>query len=142
MGYYSLRVLELLYTSREDWQAVCRCLTADPTRSHNVWPWLLRLPKSTLKNVLTKHILVLIQIDANQVASIIASRLPEEVDKILQDLTAHSKSLYALLTALFCQLHQYKEENNKFELSANVLESYLRLMCQIDPERVSHLVEN
>lgn len=133
---FSLRVAQIVYTGREDWLSVCRCMIADPTKSHSVWPWLQRLPTSTFNNVIQAHLLALVKIDANQLGALIAARIPAEVNKILEALTSHPEFMYNLMSALY-QLVQYKEENNKLELTADMLETYLELMCQFEPEKVN-----
>ncbi|XP_033214134.1 vacuolar protein sorting-associated protein 8 homolog [Belonocnema kinseyi] len=134
-----LRVSELLYTDREDWTSVIRCLIADPSRHHDVWSRLQLLPITSLYSVIKAHIISLVEIDASQLAGIIASRMSTKLNKILETLEDHSILQYSLLAALYQHL-QYKEEESKLELSAEILEKYLALMCQVEPEYVvSHL---
>ena len=76
------------------------------------------------------------EIDASQLASLIASRMSTKLNQILEKLEDHPILQYSLLAALF-QLFQYKEEEIKLDLSAEILEKYLALMCQVEPEYVS-----
>lgn len=70
-------------------------------------------------------------------ANIIASRVATKLNKILEKLEDNSVLQYSLLSALF-QLMQFKEEESKLELSTEILEKYLTLMCQVEPEYVSY----
>ncbi|XP_051156587.1 vacuolar protein sorting-associated protein 8 homolog [Leptopilina boulardi] len=134
-----LRVSELLYTDREEWSSVIRCLIADPSRHGEIWSRLQLLPITSLYSVLITHIISLVEIDASQLANIIASRVATKLNKILEKLEDNSVLQYSLLSALF-QLMQFKEEESKLELSTEILEKYLTLMCQVEPEYVaSHL---
>lgn len=135
-----LRISELLYTDREEWSSVIRCLIADPSRHHDIWTRLQSLPVTILYSILITHVTSLVEIDASQLAIIISNRVPTKLNKILDKIESNSLLKYSLLAALF-QLVQFKEEEeSKLELSAEILENYLALMCQVEPEYVtSHL---
>ena len=126
----------MLYTDREDWSSVIRCLIAEPSRHFEVWSRLQQLPIASLYNVIVSHIISLLEIDASQLATIIANRIPTKLNKILEKLEDRPVLQYSLLAALF-QFLQYKDEENKLELSTEILEKYLALMCQVEPECVS-----
>lgn len=129
-----IRVAELLYSAREDWVAVCECMMLESTRHHDIWPWLEHLPATSLDQVISVHAPTLVTINANQFATIIATRLQNKINVILQNL--HNSSLeYKLLGALY-QIVQYKEEDVSMELTTEHLERYLALMCELEPARV------
>ncbi|KAG7189422.1 hypothetical protein KM043_017126 [Ampulex compressa] len=130
-----LRVSELLYSAREDWISVCRCMILDPYRYHDIWPWLERLPSSSLHTVMTANVAALVGINANQFAMLVASRMQNKVAVLLQKLEDNRNLEYTLLGALY-QVVQYKEEDTSLELTTELLERYLELMCKLEPERV------
>jgi len=74
-------------------------------------------------------------INANQFATIIATRLQNKIDAILQGLIDNVNLEYKLLGALY-QVTQYKEEDVSLELTTQHLERYLALMCELEPTRV------
>lgn len=136
---YSIRVAELLYSAREDWVAVCKCMILEPLRHHDMWPWLEHLPATSLDQVISVHASTLVTINANQFATIVATRLQNKIDAILQDLIDNVSLEYKLLGALY-QIAQYKEEDVSLELTTEYLERYLALMCELEPARlVRHL---
>ncbi|XP_047351827.1 vacuolar protein sorting-associated protein 8 homolog isoform X2 [Vespa velutina] len=128
-----MRVAELLYTAREDWVAVCKCMILDPTRHCDIWPWLERLPAASLYPVLVTSASALVAINVTQFALIIANRVQNKIPEILKKFDGTISLEYALLGALY-QLSQYKEEETSPELSTELLEKYLTLMCKIEPE--------
>lgn len=130
-----MRVSELLYSAREDWIAVCKCMILDPSRHHDIWSWLERLPLSSLHSVIMANASALVGIDANQFAMFIAARMQNKVVAILQNLEGNSHLEYTLLGALY-QIVQYKEEDISLELTTDLLEKYLELMCKLQPECV------
>lgn len=132
---YSIRVAELLYSAREDWVAVCKCMILEPLRHHDVWPWLEHLPTISLNQVVSVHAPTLVTINATQFATILATRLQNKIDAILQDLNDNVSLEYKLLGALY-QVAQYKEEDISLELTTEYLERYLALMCELEPARV------
>ncbi|KAF7400816.1 hypothetical protein HZH66_006000 [Vespula vulgaris] len=130
-----MRVAELLYTAREDWIAVCKCMILDPTRHCDIWPWLERLPTASLYPVLVTSASALVAINVTQFALIIANRVQNKIPEILKKFDDTISLEYALLGALY-QLSQYKEEETTPELSTELLEKYLTLMCKIEPKNV------
>ncbi|XP_043667984.1 vacuolar protein sorting-associated protein 8 homolog isoform X2 [Vespula pensylvanica] len=128
-----MRVAELLYTAREDWIAVCKCMILDPTRHCDIWPWLERLPTASLYPVLVTSASALVAINVTQFALIIANRVQNKIPEILKKFDDTISLEYALLGALY-QLSQYKEEETTPELSTELLEKYLTLMCKIEPK--------
>ncbi|KAG5327788.1 VPS8 protein, partial [Pseudoatta argentina] len=130
-----LRVVELLYSAREDWVAVCECMILEPLRHHDVWPWLEHLPAASLAQIISVHTSTLLMINANQFATIVATRLQNKIDAILQSLTDNLNLEYKLFGALY-QIAQYKEEDISLELTTEHLERYLALMCELEPARV------
>lgn len=131
--------MELLYSAREDWVAVCECMILEPLRHHDVWPWLENLPTVSLNQVISVHTSTLVTINANQFATIVATRLQNKIDTILQSLTNNLSLEYKLLGALY-QIAQYKEEDVSLELTTEHLERYLALMCELEPAHVvAHL---
>ncbi|XP_012058541.1 PREDICTED: vacuolar protein sorting-associated protein 8 homolog [Atta cephalotes] len=134
-----IRVVELLYSAREDWIAVCECMILEPLRHHDVWPWLEHLPVASLDQVISVHTLTLLTINANQFATIVATRLQNKIDAILQRLTDNLSLEYKLFGALY-QIAQYKEEDVSLELTTEHFERYLALICELEPARVvAHL---
>lgn len=139
LSCYSVRVAELLYCAREDWVAVCKCMILEPSRHHDVWPWLEHLPAASLDQVVSVHVSTLVTINAGQFATIVATRLQNKIDVILRSLNDNVSLEYKLLGALY-QIAQYKEEDVSLELTTEHLEKYLALMCNLEPERVvAHL---
>ncbi|XP_011346387.1 vacuolar protein sorting-associated protein 8 homolog isoform X2 [Ooceraea biroi] len=131
-----VRVAELLYSAREDWVAVCKCMISESSRHHDVWPWLEHLSPASLEHVISVHISTLVTINANQFATIIATQqLQNKIDAILQKLNGDLNLEYKLLGALY-QIAQYKEEDISLELTTDQLERYLMLMCELEPMRV------
>lgn len=119
--------------------AVCKCMILEPLRHHDVWPWLEHLPAVSLDQVVSVHASTLVTINANQFATIVATRLQNKIDAILQSFTDNSSLEYKLLGALY-QVAQYKEEDVSLELTTEHLERYLVLMCELDPAHVvAHL---
>lgn len=134
-----IRVAELLYSAREDWVAVCKCMILEPSRHHDVWPWLEHLPAASLDQMISIHTSTLVTINANQFATIVATRLQNKIDAILQSFTDNLSLEYKLLGALY-QVAQYKEEDISLELTTEHLERYLALMCELEPAHVvAHL---
>lgn len=132
---YSIRVAEILYSAREDWVAVCKCMILEPSRHHDLWPWLEHLPAASLEQVISVHASTLVTINASQFATIVAARLQNKIDAILQDFVDNVRLEYKLLGALY-QVAQYKEEDISLELTTEHLERYLALMCELEPARV------
>ncbi|XP_024940795.1 vacuolar protein sorting-associated protein 8 homolog isoform X2 [Cephus cinctus] len=130
-----MRVAELLYSAREDWIAVCRCIVTDSSRFQELWSWLERLPTSSLYSVIMAHSPSLVTIDAPRLVNLIAVRMPDKIVKVLDKLKDQPDLEYAWLAALY-QAAQYKEEDTKIELSTELLEKYLELMCQLYPDDV------
>lgn len=134
----SIRVAELLYSAREDWIAVCKCMILDSSRHHDIWPWLENLPAASLDQVVSNHASTLVTINAGQFATIVATRLQNKINVILQSLDNLNLE-YKLLEALY-QITQYKEEDVSLELTTEHLERYLALMCELEPKYVvAHL---
>ncbi|EFN62096.1 Vacuolar protein sorting-associated protein 8-like protein [Camponotus floridanus] len=134
-----IRVAELLYSAREDWIAVCKCMMMDASRHHDIWPWLENLPIASLDQVVSIHASTLVTINASQFATIIATRLQNKINVILQSLDNNLNLEYKLLEALY-QITQYKEEDVSLELTTEHLERYLALMCELEPKCVvAHL---
>lgn len=131
---YSIRVAELLYSAKEDWVAVCKCMILEPSRHHDIWLWLEQLSAASLDQVVSVHAPTLVTINASQFAVIIATRLQSKIDVILRDLNGVSLE-YKLLEALY-QITQYKEEDISLELTTEHLERYLALICELEPGRV------
>lgn len=137
--YFSLRVAELLYSARDDWTAVCRCLIADTFRHHEIWTWLESLPSSSFQHVVLAQASPLVKIDAARLASLIATKAPAKFTKILERLSNESSCLeYSLLSALhnIANYREDEEDDRKLELSTAQLENFLSLMCQHEPDRV------
>ena len=131
-----MRVAELLYSAREDWIAVCRCMILHPSRHHDIWPWLKHLSSSSLQAVVMANAEALVGIGASQFALLIATHMQSKVDEILRKLEGTPNLQYSLLETLY-QIVQYKEEDISLELTTELLEKYLELMCELQPERVS-----
>jgi len=106
-----------------------------PSRHHDVWPWLEHLPSVSLDEVISVHISTLVTINASQFATIIATQLQNKIDVILQNLNGDLSLEYKLLGALY-QIAQYKEEDVSLELTTDQLERYLALMCELEPTQV------
>nr|XP_033321301.1 vacuolar protein sorting-associated protein 8 homolog [Megalopta genalis] len=135
-----MQVAELLYSAREDWIAVCKCMVLHPFRHHDIWPWLERLSQSSLQEVVMVNIEALVGINANQFAMLIATHMQHSIEKIIRKLTNNPSLQYILLEALY-QIVQYKEEDITLELSIELLEKYLELMCDMQPECVVHHIQ-
>lgn len=130
-----LRVAEVVYTARDDWVSVCKCIIGDCYRQHEVWQWLKRLPSVAFHSVLLAHADALVSIDADRVAGFVASRVPGKLSGIL-DRIKEGEGEFALLSSLY-HINQFKEdEESKLELTTQHLERFLVLMCQYDPEAV------
>ncbi|XP_012276200.1 vacuolar protein sorting-associated protein 8 homolog [Orussus abietinus] len=130
-----LRVAEYLHNAREDWTSVCRCLIADPSRHLEVWPWLERLPTISFQTVMMEHCVDLVAIDSCQLATLVASRMPNKMRNVLERLESDSRLEHAFLAALY-HMVRYKEDDVKLELPTDLLERYLMLMCRYEPENV------
>ncbi|XP_031846274.1 vacuolar protein sorting 8 [Nomia melanderi] len=130
-----MQVAELLYSAREDWIAVCKCMILHPLRHHDIWPWLEHLPQSSLQEVVMINAEALIGINPNQFAMLITTHMQNKIDEIIQKLTNTPSVQYTLLEALY-QILQYKEDDISLELSSELLEKYLELMCELQPECV------
>lgn len=115
--------------------AVCKCMILEPSKHHDMWPWFEHLPTASLDQVISIHASTLVTINANQFATIIATRLQNKIDAILQGLIENVNLEYKLLGALY-QVAQYKEEDVSLELTTQHLERYLVLMCELEPTRV------
>ncbi|XP_076619382.1 vacuolar protein sorting 8 isoform X2 [Colletes latitarsis] len=130
-----MRVAELLYSAREDWIAVCKCMILHPSRHHDIWPWLKHLSPNSLQAVIMANAESLVGINANQFAMLIGTHMQNKVDETLQKLESTPNLQYTLLEALY-QIVQYKEEDISLDLTAELLEKYLELMCKLQPNRV------
>ncbi|KMQ97713.1 vacuolar protein sorting-associated protein 8-like protein [Lasius niger] len=105
---------------------------------HDIWPWLENLPAASLDQVVSNHASTLVTINAGQFATIVATRLQNKINVILQSLDNLNLE-YKLLEALY-QITQYKEEDVSLELTTEHLERYLALMCELEPKYVvAHL---
>lgn len=133
-----MRVAELLYSAREDWIAVCKCMIMHPFRHHDIWIWLKHLSSNSLQEVVMQNAEALVEINANQFAILIATHLQNKASEILQKLK-NPNLQYALLEALY-QIVQYKEEDITLELTTEMLEKYLELMCEFQPDHVSKIL--
>ncbi|XP_034937425.1 vacuolar protein sorting-associated protein 8 homolog [Chelonus insularis] len=131
-----LKIAEVIYTARDDWISVCRCIVSDVYRQHEVWPWLDQLSSVAFSSVICAHAATLIAIDADRIATFIARRCPGKLNAILQRLNDNPSLEYALLSALY-YINQFKEDEDiKLELTVQHLERFLVLMCRYEPERV------
>ena len=81
-----MRVAELLYSAREDWIAVCKCMIMHPSRHHDIWIWLKHLSSNSLQEVVMQNAEALVEINANQFAILIATHLQNKASEILQKL--------------------------------------------------------
>lgn len=133
-----MRVAELLYSAREDWIAVCKCMIMHPSRHHDIWVWLKHLSSNSLQEVVMQNAEALVEINANQFAILIATHLQNKASEMLQKLK-NPNLQYALLEALY-QIVQYKEEDITLELTTEMLEKYLELMCEFQPDHVSKIL--
>lgn len=133
-----MRVAELLYSAREDWIAVCKCMIMHPSQHHDIWVWLKHLSSNSLQEVVIQNAEALVEINANQFAILIATHLQNKTSEILQKLK-NANLQYALLEALY-QIVQYKEEDITLELTTEMLEKYLELMCELQPDHVSKIL--
>lgn len=110
----------------------------DSSRHYDIWPWLENLPAASLDQVISNHASTLVTINAGQFATIVATRLQNKINVILQSLDNLNLE-YKLLEALY-QITQYKEEDVSLELTTEHLERYLALMCELEPKYVvAHL---
>lgn len=134
-----MRVAELLYSARENWIAVCKCMILHPSRHHDIWLWLKHLSPNSLQLVIMANAVALVGINANQFAMLIATHLQNNVSEILQILENTPALQYTLLEALY-QIVQYKEEDITLELTTEMLEKYLELMCKLQPDHVSKIL--
>ncbi|XP_017885655.1 vacuolar protein sorting-associated protein 8 homolog isoform X2 [Ceratina calcarata] len=134
------RVAEIVYSAREDWPQACRCMLEHPARSHDVWPWLNQLEQSSLRAVVLANCTRLLRLDSHRLASLIAAHLREQLKEVF-DALDEARSKYDLLDALYICAGQSKEEESLgFELDTEMLETFLELMCQFQPQRVvSHV---
>ncbi|CAK9833216.1 Vacuolar protein sorting-associated protein 8 homolog [Anthophora retusa] len=130
-----MRVAELLYSAREDWIAVCKCMILHSSRHHDIWVWLKHLSSNYLQAVIMANAEALVEINANQFAMLIAIHLQNNVAEILEKLENTPNLQYTLLEALY-QIVQYKEEDITLELTTEMLEKYLELMCELQPNNV------
>ena len=142
----------MLHTNRGDWESVCECMMADPARHSEVLPLLQQLPTIQLDEIVKKHARDLVNIDAPGFAGIIAVRLSDLTDQILESVQGDAHCEYALLSALYSYTENDKKEQEskdkedseseknssiaKLELSAKAMECFLKLMCNIEPDRV------
>lgn len=133
-----MRVAELLYSAREDWIAVCKCMIMHPSRHNDIWIWLKHLSSNSLQEVIIQNAEALVEINANQFAILIATHLQNKTSEILQKLK-NANLQYVLLEALY-QIVQYKEEDITLELTTEMLEKYLELMCELQPDHVSKIL--
>lgn len=118
--------------------SVCDCLIQDPMRNHEIWPWLEKLSHSSLEEVVQAHICSLLEIDSLKFATVVATRLPTKLIKLLSLLDGRAEVEYYFLRALY-QLLQMKDEDNKLELTTELYERYLVLMYKYQPKRVNFL---
>lgn len=133
-----MRVAELLYSAREDWIAVCKCMIMHPSRHHDIWVWLKHLSSNSLQEVVMQNAEALVEINANQFAILIATHLQNKASEMLEKLK-NPNLQYALLEALY-QIVQYKEEDITLELTTEMLEKFLELMCEFQPDHVSKIL--
>ncbi|XP_066595487.1 vacuolar protein sorting-associated protein 8 homolog isoform X2 [Prorops nasuta] len=131
-----MQVAELLYSAREDWIAVCKCMISNNSRHLDIWPWLERLQTTALTSCVLNFVQPLIVINPKQLAALIANRMQNKINEILQKCEGRMDLEYMLLGALY-QISLYKEDEQKLELSTELLEKYLNLMCKVDPEHVA-----
>lgn len=144
-----MRVSELLYTNRGDWESVCECMIADPSRHSEILSLLQQLPTIQIENIVKKHVHELVRIDASGFTSIIVTRLGDQIDKILESIEDDPECEYSLLTALYSNTDNVsskrepgnEEEKNfspvKLELSQRASKRLLKLMCDFEPDRVN-----
>ncbi|XP_063986290.1 vacuolar protein sorting-associated protein 8 homolog [Diachasmimorpha longicaudata] len=130
-----LRVAEVVYTARDDWISVCRCIIGDHYRQHEVWQWLERLPNGALQPVVLAHAAILIELDADRVAGFI-NRIPAKLSAVLDKLKNDPRLEFALLSSLYHSNQFREEEESKVELTTQHLERFLTLMCQYDRDAV------
>lgn len=133
-----MHVAELLYSAREDWIAVCKCMIMHPSRHHDIWVWLKHLSSNSLQEVVMQNAEALVEINANQFAILIATHLQNKASEMLEKLK-NPNLQYALLEALY-QIVQYKEEDITLELTTEMLEKFLELMCEFQPDHVSKIL--
>lgn len=132
----SLRVAETIHSGQEDWISVCRCMLRDKSRHYEIWEWLDHLPSDSLQTVVFTHAAELVMVDPMRLAILLANQMPKCLNNILKKLEGNPNLEYAMLGALY-KMIQYKEEHVKMELSPDLFEKYLKLMCQLEPESVS-----
>ncbi|KAJ8681567.1 hypothetical protein QAD02_017359 [Eretmocerus hayati] len=147
-----LRVLELLHTSRGDWESVCECMIAEPSRHVEVLGLLQQLPTMQLEEIVVRRGHEIVAIDAAGFAELLASRLPEQIERVLRICSETSPSCeYALLSALSgfrgppsnSVLTNGETDEGLISpdeavplLSREARERLLRLMCDFEPDRV------
>lgn len=146
---------EQLHLKRGDWESVCECMIADPARHSEVISLLQQLPTIQIDVIAKKYTKDLVKIDATGFAGVITSRLIDQINNLLICIKDEPEYEYALLSALFgcvdgktdhlCveedgNKNEIEEKGNngtlKPELSQEVLDRFLKLMCDIEPDRV------
>lgn len=131
-----LRVSEIIYTAKDDWIAVCHCIINDYYRKNDVWSWLDKLTINSFTIVVFNHIKNLIDIDSDKISTIITSRMSNKINQLIEIVNDNIEREYLFLSSLY-NISQFKEDDDtKFELTTNLLERYLYIMCKIKPDNV------
>ncbi|KAK0095425.1 hypothetical protein PV326_008414 [Microctonus aethiopoides] len=135
-----LRISEVLYSARDDWISVCKCIISDPHRQHEIWQWLERLSTIALTSTILAHVAALIDINVDRISGIIARRIPAKFNIILERLNNNPYLEYSILSSLY-HMNQYREdEESKLELTTQHLERLLILMCNYEPQKVVNFI--
>lgn len=127
-------------------------MLAEPNRRSELFGLLQQLPTIQLDEIVSRRASQLVAVEPAALAGLLAGRLPEQIDRLLESLRPEPRLEYALLAALHDQAQverreredaakggEQEPEQDKLELSPGSLERFLELMCDVEPERVSFI---
>ncbi|KPI45380.1 Vacuolar protein sorting-associate-like protein [Cyphellophora attinorum] len=146
------RVLKTVYRQEEAFEDVVRMYFADEDDREDVFSVIREFldPASQAPDVQKRAILELVQshaadlidLDIRQCAATIERVARELHPRFLSVLDGDEHSQYQYLNALFGVDSRVNAIDSSRGSDTSLLESYIRLMCQFDPDKVSNFVES
>lgn len=146
------RVLKTVYRQEDQFENVVRMYFEDDEDRAEVFKVICEFldPKSSIPNdqrqaireLLRVHAADLLELDIHESAATANSVAKELHSHFLSVLEGDEQGQYRYLDALYSADSRATAPTSTEQLDSSLLEAYVRLMCQFDPDKVSSYVEN
>ena len=131
------KLIEMFFRDPDDQDAVFNTLSALLTPASN----LNQKQRRDVESTVHEHAADFLSIDVAKTAEIIARLLPHLHDRFLDVMEDHPRSQFEYLRALLEPKQSKAGVAADTKLGPHLIERYVQLMCQFDPENVPHYID-